>query len=100
MSLSLHYKQQVKNCHIICFTNSTCKIVTLFALQTAGEKLSHYLLYKQQVKNCHIICFTNRMSPNKGVFVVVFASTGFHSWEMRRTLFLQIIENQCCHCDY
>jgi hypothetical protein len=34
------------------------KSVTLFALQTAGEKLSHYLLYKQQVKIGHIICFT------------------------------------------
>jgi hypothetical protein len=32
--------------------------------------------------------------------IVVFASTGFHSWEARRTLFLLNIENQCCHCDY
>jgi hypothetical protein len=41
----------------------------------------------------------HRMSTNKGVFVV-FASTGFHSWEARRTLFLQNIENICCSCDY
>jgi hypothetical protein len=32
--------------------------------------------------------------------IVVFASTGFHSWEARRTFFLQNIENQCSHCDY
>jgi hypothetical protein len=32
--------------------------------------------------------------------IVVFASTGFDSWDARRTLFLQNIENQCCHCDY
>jgi hypothetical protein len=31
--------------------------------------------------------------------IVVFASTGFDSLEARRTLFWQIIENQCCHCD-
>jgi hypothetical protein len=31
---------------------------------------------------------------------VVFASTGFHSWEARRTLFLQNIENKCWHIDY
>jgi hypothetical protein len=50
--------QQVKNCHIICFTYSRWKSVTLFALHTAGEYCSHYLFYKQQVKNSHIICFT------------------------------------------
>jgi hypothetical protein len=32
--------------------------------------------------------------------IVVFASTGFHSWEARSTLFLQNIENKCCQCDY
>jgi hypothetical protein len=32
--------------------------------------------------------------------IVVFASTGFHSWEARRTLFWQIIENHCGFCDY
>jgi hypothetical protein len=32
--------------------------------------------------------------------VVVFTSSGFHSWEAIRTLFLWYIENQCCHCDY
>jgi hypothetical protein len=32
--------------------------------------------------------------------IVVFASTGFHSWKARRTLFLQNIENPCYHCDY
>jgi pyrroloquinoline quinone (PQQ) biosynthesis protein C len=32
--------------------------------------------------------------------IVVFASTGFHSREARRTFFLQNIENQCGHCDY
>jgi hypothetical protein len=47
----LLYKQQVKNGHIICLTNSRCKTVTLFAVHTAGENMSHYLLYKQQVKN-------------------------------------------------
>jgi hypothetical protein len=31
--------------------------------------------------------------------MAVFASTGFHSQEARGTLFLQNIENQCCHCD-
>jgi hypothetical protein len=31
--------------------------------------------------------------------IVVFASTGFDSWEARRTLFLKNIENQCCPCD-
>jgi hypothetical protein len=31
---------------------------------------------------------------------VVFASTGFHSREARRTVILQNIENQCGHCDY
>jgi hypothetical protein len=31
--------------------------------------------------------------------IVVFASTGFHSWEARRTLILQNIEIQCGHCD-
>jgi hypothetical protein len=29
-----------------------------------------------------------------------FASTGFDSWEARRTLFLWNIENKCCPCDY
>jgi hypothetical protein len=28
-----------------------------------------------------------------------FASTGFYSWEARRTLFLQNIENKCCPCE-
>jgi hypothetical protein len=32
--------------------------------------------------------------------IVVFASTGFHSWEARRTLILQNIEIQFGHCDY
>jgi hypothetical protein len=32
--------------------------------------------------------------------IVVFASTGFHSREARRTLILQNNENQCGHCDY
>jgi hypothetical protein len=31
---------------------------------------------------------------------VVFASTGFHSWEARSTLILQNIENKCCPWDY
>jgi hypothetical protein len=38
--------------------------------------------------------------PTKVFSIVVFASTGFHSWEAKRTFFLQNIENQCCHCDY
>jgi hypothetical protein len=33
-------------------------------------------------------------------YKIRLASTGFHSWEGRRTLFLQNIENQCCPCDY
>jgi hypothetical protein len=31
--------------------------------------------------------------------IVVFASTGFDSWEARKTFFLQNIENQCYHFD-
>jgi hypothetical protein len=34
------------------------------------------------------------------IYNMRFASTGFHSWEAIRTLFLQNIENACCHCDY
>jgi hypothetical protein len=45
-SHDLLYKQQMKIGHIICFTNSRCKTVTLFASHTAGEKL-------------YITCFTN-----------------------------------------
>jgi hypothetical protein len=32
--------------------------------------------------------------------IVLFASTGFHSWEAGRTLFLLNIENQSGHFDY
>jgi hypothetical protein len=40
------------------------------------------------------------MSLTKVFSIVVFASTGFHSWEARRTLILWNIENQCYHCYY
>jgi hypothetical protein len=40
MSHYLLYKQQMKNCHIICFTYGRCKTDKLFALHTAGVKLT------------------------------------------------------------
>jgi hypothetical protein len=69
----LLYIQQVKNGHIICFTYSRCKTNTLFALYTAGDNWSHYLLL---VKN-HIICFTN----GRGKLVTLFAlQTAGEKW--------------------
>jgi hypothetical protein len=36
----------------------------------------------------------------KVFYMAVLAITGFHSHKGRRTLFVQIIENPCCHYDY
>jgi hypothetical protein len=50
---------------------------------------------------CHLMVFTTSECHLTKVFsIVVFANTGFDSWEARRTLFLWNIENKCCPCDY
>jgi hypothetical protein len=42
----------------------------------------------------------HRMTTEKDVLHGSVCLTGFHSHKARRTLFLQNIENQWCHCDY
>jgi hypothetical protein len=66
-------------------------MVTLFALQTAGENWSHYLLYIQQVQNGHIICLTNSRWKTVTLFAL---QTAGENWSQ---YLLYIQQVKICH---